>query len=297
MTPLLTTEEVAEYLRVDVVTVRRLVNRGELTAYRVGSEYRFTPSDLEAYLQGQRVSGGEEEAEMPRFALPKQLFKGRHGERDRFDKFTGRARKVLTFAQEEARHLNHNYVGTEHLLLGLVHEGEGIAGRVLSNLGVRLELVRSSVEAIIGRGNREVHGEIGLTPRAKKVIELAVEEARRFGHKYIGTEHLLLGLIREGEGIGAGVLKSLGVNLAQARQETLRLLSEITRTNTEEALTEMQQPAEEQQVPPPPVPAEASSLLSEGEQGLTCSRCGARNLVYFHHCFNCGQLLASKEQA
>ena len=123
---------------------------------------------------------------------------------DRFDKFTERARRVLTLAQEEALRFNHNYIGTEHLLLGLVREGEGVAAKVLANLGVELNKVRSAVEFIIGRGDRAVMGEIGLTPRAKKVIELAVDEARRLGHHYIGTEHLLLGLVREGEGIAAG---------------------------------------------------------------------------------------------
>src|SRR5438477_10496291 len=145
---------------------------------------------------------------------------------DRFDKFTERARRVLTLAQEEAQRFNHNCIGTEHLLLGLVREGDGVAAKVLANLGVELNKVRSAVEFIIGRGDRAVLGEIGLTPRAKKVIELAVDEARRLNHHYIGTEHLLLGLVREGEGIAAGVLESLGVNLERVRAETARSLSQ-----------------------------------------------------------------------
>ena len=145
---------------------------------------------------------------------------------DRFDKFTERARRVLTLAQEEAQRFNHNYIGTEHLLLGLVREGEGVAAKVLANLGVELSKVRSAVEFIIGRGDRAVLGEIGLTPRAKKVIELAVDEARRLNHHYIGTEHLLLGLVREGEGIAASVLESLGVNLERVRAETTRILAQ-----------------------------------------------------------------------
>src|SRR6266516_2106722 len=145
---------------------------------------------------------------------------------DRFDRFTERARKVLTLPQEEAQRFNHNYIGTEHLLLGLVREGEGVAAKVLSNLGIELTKVRSAVEFIIGRGERQVMGEIGLTPRAKKVIELAVDEARRLGHHYIGTEHLLLGLVREGEGIAAGVLESLGVSLDKVRAEVTRILSQ-----------------------------------------------------------------------
>src|SRR5579862_433397 len=134
-------------------------------------------------------------------------------DRDRFDKFTERARKVLSLAQEEAQRFNHPYSGTEHLLLGLIREGEGVAAKVLSNLGVELNKVRSATEFIVGRGDQIVLGEIGLTPRSKKVIELAVDEARRLNHRYIGTEHLLLGLVREGEGIASGILESLGVNL------------------------------------------------------------------------------------
>ena len=145
---------------------------------------------------------------------------------DRFDKFTERARRVLTLAQEEAQRFNHNYIGTEHLLLGLVREGDGVAAKVLANLGVELNKVRSAVEFIIGRGDRAATGEIGLTPRAKKVIELAVDEARRLSHSYIGTEHVLLGLVREGEGIAAGVLESLGVNLERVRGETQRILAQ-----------------------------------------------------------------------
>ena len=147
-------------------------------------------------------------------------------DRDRFDKFTERARKVLSLAQEEAQRFQHNYIGTEHLLLGLVREGEGVAAKVLSNLGVELNKVRSAVEFIIGRGDRIVLGEIGLTPRAKKVIELAVDEARRLNHDYIGTEHLLLGLIREGNGIGADVLESFGLSLQEVRAKTIQVLNE-----------------------------------------------------------------------
>src|SRR6187402_1775651 len=145
---------------------------------------------------------------------------------DRFDKFTERARRVLTLAQEEAQRFNHNYIGTEHLLLGLVREGDGVAAKVLNNLGVELSKVRSAVEFIIGRGEKSVSGEIGLTPRAKKVIELAVEEARRMNHSYIGTEHLLLGLVREGEGIAFGVLESLGVNLEKVRQQVMQVVNQ-----------------------------------------------------------------------
>jgi ATP-dependent Clp protease ATP-binding subunit ClpC len=145
---------------------------------------------------------------------------------EKFDKFTERARRVLALAQEEAQRFNHNYIGTEHLLLGLVRESDGVAAKVLSNLNVELNKVRSAVEFIIGRGDHIVLGDIGLTPRAKKVIELAVDEARRLNHHYIGTEHLLLGLVREGEGIAAGVLESLGVNLEKVRAEVSAVLNQ-----------------------------------------------------------------------
>ena len=157
----------------------------------------------------------------------------------RFEKFSERARRVLSLAQEEAQRFNHNYIGTEHILLGLVRETEGVAARVLSSLSVDLSKVRSAVEFIIGRGEKPAQGEIGLTPRAKKVVELAVDEARRMNHTYIGTEHLLIGLLREGEGVAAGVLESLGVTLDKVRSETHRILShtsgqgqQASRTNT-----------------------------------------------------------------
>ena len=145
----------------------------------------------------------------------------------RFEKFSERARRVLSLAQEEAIRFNHGYIGTEHILLGLVRETEGVAARVLGTLSVDLNKVRSAVEFIIGRGERPVSGEnIGLTPRAKKVIELAVDEARQMGHQYIGTEHLLIGLMREGEGVAAGVLESLAVSLDKIRAESTRILSQ-----------------------------------------------------------------------
>jgi ATP-dependent Clp protease ATP-binding subunit ClpC len=144
----------------------------------------------------------------------------------RFEKFSERARRVLTLAQEEAQHLNHHYIGSEHILLGLVREDEGVAAKVLVNLGVSLSKVRSAVGFVVGRGEKPPTSETGLTPGAKKVIELAIDEARHLGHNYIGTEHLLLGLLREGEGIAASVLDSLGITLDRARDETTRILSQ-----------------------------------------------------------------------
>ena len=164
----------------------------------------------------------------------------------RFEKFSERARRVLSLAQEEAQRFNHNYIGTEHILLGLVRETEGVAARVLSSLTVDLGKVRSAVEFIIGRGEKPAQGEIGLTPRAKKVVELAVDEARRMNHTYIGTEHLLIGLLREGEGVAAGVLESLGVTLDKVRAETQRILSHSSGSGTQGSRTGSKTPTLDQ---------------------------------------------------
>ncbi len=290
MEHLKTSEEIAEILHVDPVTIRRLVNKGDLSAYRIGADYRFAPSDLEDYLQRQRITASaENEANsvtgnpfdqftqwlrktlQAKYMTPLDLV-----ERDRFGRFTKRARNVLTLAEEEARRFQHNYIGTEHLLLGLISEGEGVAARVLSSLNIELEQVHDAVEVIIGRGHQVVTATPGLTPRAKKVIELAVDEARRLNHRYVGTEHLLLGIIREGEGIAAKVMEDLGANLLQVRRETLQVLRQLQ---------------EKDASPIESVPPEAAALLVEGEQDLTCSRCEARCPGYFRYCFNCGQRL------
>ena len=142
-----------------------------------------------------------------------------------FERFTDRARRVVVLAQEEARMLNHNYIGTEHILLGLIHEGEGVAAKGLESLGISLEAVRSQVEEIIGQGQQAPSGHIPFTPRAKKVLELSLREALQLGHNYIGTEHILLGLIREGEGVAAQVLVKLGADLSRVRQQVIQLLS------------------------------------------------------------------------
>ncbi|HUW77734.1 MAG TPA: ATP-dependent Clp protease ATP-binding subunit [Candidatus Nanopelagicaceae bacterium] len=142
-----------------------------------------------------------------------------------FERFTDRARRVVVLAQEEARMLNHNYIGTEHLLLGLIHEGEGVAAKALESLNISLEAVRSQVEEIIGQGQQAPSGHIPFTPRAKKVLELSLREALQLGHNYIGTEHILLGLIREGEGVAAQVLVKLGADLNRVRQQVIQLLS------------------------------------------------------------------------
>src|SRR5881409_2451833 len=145
-----------------------------------------------------------------------------------FERFTDRARRVVVLAQEEARMLNHNYIGTEHILLGLINEGEGVAAKALESLGISLEAVRQQVEEIIGQGQQAPSGHIPFTPRAKKVLELSLREALQLGHNYIGTEHILLGLIREGEGVAAQVLQKLGADLNRVRQQVIQLLSGYT---------------------------------------------------------------------
>ena len=142
-----------------------------------------------------------------------------------FERFTDRARRVVVLAQEEARLLNHNYLGTEHLLLGLIHEGEGVAAMALESLGISPEAARTQVEEIIGQGQSAPIGHIPFTPRAKKVFELSLREALQLGHNYIGTEHILLGLLREGEGVAAQVLVKLGADLSRVRQQVIQLLA------------------------------------------------------------------------
>jgi excisionase family DNA binding protein len=220
MEPLMTPEEVAELLRIDVAIVLRLAERGELPSFLFEDQRRFSRAEMTRFLA--RGHDHPSVSYMPDLPATGSVSDGS----GHFDTFTERARKVLSLAQEEAQRFNHNYIGTEHLLLGLVREGDGVAAKVLNNLGVELNKVRSAVDFVIGQGDRVLLGEIGLTPRAKKVIDLAVDEARRLGHHYIGTEHLLLGLVREGEGIAAGVLESLGVNLEKARRETIKILTE-----------------------------------------------------------------------
>jgi ATP-dependent Clp protease ATP-binding subunit ClpA len=146
-----------------------------------------------------------------------------------FERFTDRARRVVVLAQEEARMLNHNYIGTEHILLGLIHEGEGVAAKALESLGISLDAVRGQVEEIIGQGQAAPTGHIPFTPRAKKVLELSLREALQLGHNYIGTEHILLGLIREGEGVAAQVLQKLGADLNRVRAEVVQLLQGYVR--------------------------------------------------------------------
>ena len=138
-----------------------------------------------------------------------------------FERFTDRARRVVVLAQEEARMLNHNYIGTEHILLGLIHEGEGVAAKALESMGISLTAVRAQVEETIGQGQNPTSGHIPFTPRAKKVLELSLREALQLGHNYIGTEHILLGLMREGEGVAVKILEKLGADLGRVRQQVI----------------------------------------------------------------------------
>jgi ATP-dependent Clp protease ATP-binding subunit ClpC len=248
MEKLLTSEEVAEYLRVDVVTIRRLVNRGELSAYRIAGEFRFIEPDIEDYVKRQRVPAGDKD----------------WGNNERFKHFTEPARKAMWLATNEAQRLGHNYVGTEHLLLGLAREGEDVAALVLHSLNFDLAEARAQLLAILKQGQE--HNPLAsmikmaisqaeiviagrqsvLTPRAKEAIELAVTEAQQLGQDYIGTEHLLLGLMREDEGLAVAILENMGINLQELRAKTLEAMNvpepardvasaESSETDTQEA--------------------------------------------------------------
>jgi excisionase family DNA binding protein len=222
MERLMTTEEVAELLRLDAVTVRRLITRGELAAYRIAGEYRFSQEDLENFLKSQRVAVN----------LP--------GPNHPMAKFTDRSRKVLALASEEARRYNHANVGTEHLLLAIMGEGGGVAAKVLERLQVQPGEIRAQIEALHPKGEGPIgEGMIGMTTQGKESIELAVQEARSFGHHYIGTEHLLLGLLREEEDIASQVLRKAGVTVDDARRLVKQVLSETEQSNlVSEALTD-----------------------------------------------------------
>ena len=177
-----------------------------------------------------------------------------------FQRFTDRARRVVVLAQEEARMLGHTHIGTEHILLGLIHEGEGVAARALDSLGISLGAVRQQVEEVIGRGQEAPSGHVPFTPRAKKVLELSLREALQLGHDYIGTEHILLGLIREGDGVAAQVLVKLGADLNSVRQTVIRLLSRLgLRTGPDEV--ELRLSAVEQRVGIAPAPGDLARQI------------------------------------
>ena len=214
MERLMTTEEVAELLRLDAVTVRRLVARGELPAYRIAGEYRFTPSGVENFVEGQRIGVSK----MPT---------------NQFDRFTPRARTVLSLANEEARRYNHNGIGTDHILLAILSEREGIGAKALDQLQINEGEIRKQIEALHPAGEQPVDDPIGVTPLGKDSIELAVQEARLLNHHYLGTEHLLLGLLREEEDIGGQVLRNSGVTLEEMRNLIKQILATRHTQNTD----------------------------------------------------------------
>jgi excisionase family DNA binding protein len=210
MERLLTTEEVSDLLRIDPVTVRRLVTRGELVAYRIAGEFRFTPTNVEKYVESQRVVVGTPP-----------------GPNHPMAKFTERARRVLSLANEEAYRYHHDSVGPEHLLLAIISEQGGIGARVLYRLEVQQSDVRAQIETLHPVGEQPVgEGQLGMTQQGKAILELAVQEARALGHHYLGTEHLLLGLLREEEGLASQVLITSGVTLDKAREMVKELLIE-----------------------------------------------------------------------
>jgi ATP-dependent Clp protease ATP-binding subunit ClpC len=225
-----------------------------------------------------------------------------------FERFTDRARRVVVFATEEARMLNHNYIGTEHLLLGLIHEGEGVAAKALESLGISLEAVRRQVEEIIGQGQAAPTGHIPFTPRAKKVMELSLREALQLGHNYIGTEHILLGLIREGEGVAAQVLQKLGADLNRVRQQVLLLLSgyssgeelvSSTAASRAVSTTPIESPGEEEGEGAGPRCPTCRAWLGQGGQatstviGVPDATGGEPRSVVFVFCGRCGRMLAA----
>jgi excisionase family DNA binding protein len=225
---LLTTEDVAEFFRLDVVTVRRMIGKGELTAYRVGGEYRFTRSDIEDYLDRQRIPAkAEGDGHLGKLARRVRKLVPAGPLPDTFERLTKRGEAALALAQDEARSLNHNYIGTEHLLLGVLREGEGVGAKLLNEAGCDLPRMHQAVRDLVGRSplSENVRGEICLTPRLKKVLQLATEEARRLDHSHVGTEHLVLGLLAEGEGVAGRLLKDVGMELTAARTRVLDILT------------------------------------------------------------------------
>jgi ATP-dependent Clp protease ATP-binding subunit ClpC len=182
-----------------------------------------------------------------------------------FERFTDKARRVVVLAQEESRLMNHNYIGTEHILLGLLHEGEGVGAKALESMDISLDAVRQQVEKMIGQGETAPTAHIPFTPRAKKVLELSLRESKQLGHNYIGTEHILLGLIREGEGVAAQVLEKLGADPNKVRQQVVKLLSGFT--GPERAW---------EQVPPGEETVTLGVRQGEAADAPLCPRCRAQ---------------------
>ena len=289
----LSLDEAAYILGLDRTTVAKYLRERMLRGFQIGREWLIPEAELRAYVkrmaeqQLRQEAGPGQQGDTPKGRKLKSLMERFGGESQSrpvstaFSRFTTRARTVMSLAASEAHRLQHNYIGTEHVLLGLLAERSGVAAHVLRKLEVDLDEARRKVEAVVGRGKDETEGELGLTPRTKKVIELAVDEAKHLQHGYIGTEHLLLGLVREGEGIASGVLEAFGLRLQQVREETLRVLG-------------AREAGEAAERSVPPVPAEAGSLLPDDAENQTCSLCGARSPLYFRYCFNCGERLEER---
>lgn len=290
----LTLDEAAYVLGLDRTTVAKYLRENLLFGYQVGREWFVPEEDLRAYvrrsvesrraeMQGDRLAGGSgDQWNLGEWIRTNPVLAGTRGLRIRaFDRFTERARAAMALAQQEALRLGHDRIGTEHLLLGLMSESQGRAARVLSNLGLSLEQIRAAVEARVGRKALNPSLPTRITPRLKKALAEAVEEARRLGHRSIDTEDLLLGLLREGEGIAVGVLTSLGPSLERLRAETLRVVEQQLGRSDEAAPDE----------PPPPVPPEAASLVPEDQPAIVCETCSARSPAYFRFCFHCGRRL------
>jgi ATP-dependent Clp protease ATP-binding subunit ClpA len=225
-----------------------------------------------------------------------------------FERFTDRARRVVVLAQEEARMLNHNYIGTEHILLGLIHEGEGVAAKTLESLGISLEAIRRHVKEIIGQGQAAPTGHVPITPRAKKVLELSLREVHELGHTYIGTEHILLGLIREGEGVAAQVLNNLGGDLDRVREEVIRILADHPEAqepvpskaaSRTVSTAQIEGPGEEEGEGVGPRCPTCRAWLGQGGQatsrviGVPDATSGEPRSMVFVFCGRCGRMLAA----
>jgi ATP-dependent Clp protease ATP-binding subunit ClpC len=204
-----------------------------------------------------------------------------------FERFTDRARRVVVLAQEEARTLDHNYIGTEHILLGLIHEGEGVAASALQALGISPADIRRDLEAIIGRGDQAPVGNIPFTPRAKKVLELSLREALQLGHNYIGTEHILLGLVREGEGVGAEVLAKRGATLELVRAEVMTLVAGVEGGEATPESREQEEPR------CPKCRASLSESAAYRTLDVSSSEGSETRAVTFAFCRSCGTWLGT----
>jgi excisionase family DNA binding protein len=222
--PLLTTDDVATYFNVDVVTVRRLVSRNELPAYRIGGEYRFALHDVVEFLERQRIPARDSRFEGSPPVAQRVVSTPLDFTFD--DRATSAAQRLLHVAKEQARSFSHSYIGTEHLLLALVQDQQSMAGKILHALGAKYTQVRSAVEFIVGQGGAKQSGDLEYTATARKLLQLAVEEAMKLQHEQVDTSHVLLALCRGDQGVAAGALQHVGINLEEVREAVLRHLEQ-----------------------------------------------------------------------